>query len=71
MSRANISRKQRVCVLCRYWNGALGSLKIDVSYGGETFTYEREERHKCFKRGKGMETLATNTCPYFVPRYED
>ncbi|WP_303790734.1 hypothetical protein [Ruminococcus flavefaciens] len=71
MAKVIISRKSRMCVLCRYWNGALGSLKIEIENGGEHFSIDNSERHKCFKRGKGIETSTHFNCPSFVPRYED
>ena len=71
MSKAQIGRNERRCVLCRYWNGAIGSTTIQILMGGNVFTYENTERHFCFKKGKGIETIAIQECPYFRQRYED
>ena len=66
----NASRNQKFCVLCRYWNGTIGSLTIDVCVGAHSFQYDRNEIHSCFKQGRGMKTSAIQSCQYFLPRYE-
>ncbi len=71
MGKEQIIRNARRCVLCRYWNGALGSTTIQILMGGEAFTYDNSEKHFCFKKGRGIETIAKQECPYFRPRYED
>lgn len=70
MGTLTINRNQRYCVLCRYWNGAVGSNTIQILPGGNMFRFDNAERHSCFKKGRGMETNAIQTCPYFLPRYE-
>ena len=50
MGKAQIGRNERRCVLCRYWNGAIGSTTIQVLVGGNVFTYENTEKHFCFKK---------------------
>lgn len=70
MAKTNIIRDQRKCVLCRYWNGAIGSTTIQILPGGNMFTFESKEVHSCFKKGRGMQMTALQECPYFLPRYE-
>ncbi len=71
MSKAQIVRNEHRSVLCRYWNGAIGSTTIQVLVGGNVFTYDNTEKHLCFKIGIGIETVAIKECPYFRQRYED
>lgn len=71
MGILTIDRNLRRCVLCRYWNGAIGSTTIQVHIGGSTFSFESSEKHSCFKKGRGMVTTAIQECPYFLPRYYD
>lgn len=70
MGTLTINRNMRKCVLCRYWNGAIGSTTIQILIGGSTFSFESSEKHSCFKNGRGMVTMAIQECPYFLPRYE-
>jgi len=70
MGKMTITRDQRKCVLCRYWNGAIGSTTIQIVYGGKTFTFDPGERRFCFKTGRGMETNAVQECCHFMPRYD-
>ena len=71
MGKCQIERNGRRCVLCRYWNGAIGSTTIQILVGGNVFTFENTEKHFCFKKGKGIETTAMQICPCFRQRYDD
>lgn len=71
MSETTVNRSVKCCALCRYWNGTLGSLHIQVVPGAMQFRIDTQEKHGCFKKGRGMETSAQYTCPYFRPRYEN
>lgn len=70
MGKTTIIRNQKRCVLCRYWNGAIGSTTIQVLIGGNAFSFDNTEKHSCFKKGRGIQTTAIQECPYFIPRYE-
>lgn len=65
-----VNRNQRICVLCKYWNGAIGSTSIQMLPGGTVFKYDNSEKHSCFKYGRGMQMSASATCPCFVQRYD-
>lgn len=67
MAKTNINRDQRKCVLCRYWNGTIGSTTIQILPGGNMFTFDSKEVHSCFKKGRGMQMSALQECPYFYP----
>ncbi len=71
MGIMTFNRDMRRCVLCRYWNGAIGSTTIQILPGGIAFSFEGTEKHLCFKKGRGMVTSAIQECPYFLPRYSD
>lgn len=71
MSDMTVNRRQEICALCKYWNGAIGSVSIRILGGGMVFRLDSREEHSCFKSGRGMQTNAMNHCPYFKPRYED
>lgn len=71
MSEITANRSQKICALCRYWNGAIGSLSVRILPGGMMFQLDNREQKACFKPGKGIETNATFTCPNFKPRYEN
>ena len=71
MANMQFSRTQKCCLLCKHWNGAIGSTTIGIVRGGMLFTADNSEKHSCFKKGSGIETLATYTCQYFKQRYED
>lgn len=66
-----ISRKQKVCALCKYWNGSIGSETIKVQPGANTFMINNKEQHECFKINIGICKSAIQTCQYFKQRYED
>lgn len=66
-----VNRNQRICSLCKYWNGAIGSITIQIVPGGMTFKIDNNEKQSCFKPGRGMVMSALQTCPYFRPRYDD
>ena len=71
MSQITVSRNKKICALCRYWNGAIGSLSVRIVPGGMMFQLDTSEQKACFKPGKGIETNAMVTCPNFKPRYEN
>ena len=50
-------RTQKCCLLCKHWNGAIGSTTIGIVRGGMLFTADNSEKHSCFKKGSGIETL--------------
>ena len=67
MAKTNINRDQRKCVLCRYWNGAIGSNTIWWEY----VHFRQQKMHSCFKKGRGMQMTALQECSYCLPRYSD
>ena len=71
MGKTQISRNERRCVLCSYWNGAIGSTTIQILNGGNVFTFENTEKQYCFKKGRGFQTMAVQECPFFRRRYDD
>lgn len=71
MGTMTINRDMHRCALCRYWNGAIGSTTIQILPGGNAFRFESNEKHPCFKKGRGMVTYAIQECSYFLPRYYD
>ncbi len=66
-----INRDQRCCALCKYWNGSIGSVTIQIAQGGNFFKLDQNEKHTCFKRGIGIEKTPMLNCPHFRPRYDD
>ena len=66
MSRSIIRKSDRKCVLCKHWNGAVGSTTIQPKMGGQ-FSYEHDEKQSCFK--KSVVVPAWGTCQYFESRY--
>lgn len=71
MGTTTIGRNMRLCALCRYWNGAIGSTTIQITIGGNSFSVETNEKHSCFKKGRGMKMSAMQKFPYFMARYDD
>ena len=67
MSKAIIRKTDRKCVLCKHWNGSVGSTTISAKPGG-IFQYEHNEKQSCFK--KGFEMPSWSTCANFEPRYK-
>lgn len=49
MGKSAIRKTDRKCVLCKYWNGAIGSTTITPKMGGN-FEYEHNEKQQCFKK---------------------
>lgn len=49
MSMSVIRKTDRKCVLCKHWNGAVGSTTIQPKLGGQ-FIYEHDEKQSCFKK---------------------
>ncbi|MDD7185813.1 MAG: hypothetical protein SPE43_03980 [Ruminococcus sp.] len=71
MGKMTFNREQKCCAFCRYWNGAIGSTTIEILLGGNTFQFDSNEKHSCFKKGRGMQMTALQKCSYFMPRYEN
>lgn len=71
MGAISVNRNQRICALCKYWNGAIGSTTIQIIPGGTMFKLDNNEKQSCFKPGRGMVMSALQNCPYFRPRYDD
>lgn len=67
MGQSTIQKTRKLCALCKHWNGQRGSDYIQPVPGGASFRIELSERQTCF--AKGIPTVATQTCPKFVPRY--
>lgn len=70
MAMVTITRDQRRCVLCKYWNGSIGSTTIQIIPGGNAFIFDGNEKHFCFKIGRGMQMMPLQQCLYFKERYE-
>lgn len=66
MSKTLINKSVRKCVLCKHWNGSIGSTTIQPKMGGN-YTYEYDEKQSCFKKNVVMP--AWSTCPNFESRY--
>lgn len=71
MGVITLNRNQKICALCKYWNGVIGSTTIQIVPGGMMFRLDNNEKQSCFKPGRGMAMSALQTCPYFRPRYDD
>lgn len=67
MSKSIIRKTDRKCVLCKHWNGGVGSTTIQPKLGGQ-FSYEYSEKQSCFKKCVTMP--AWSTCSGFEPRYK-
>lgn len=67
MATTLISKTMKKCVLCKHFNGAVGSTTIQPKMGGN-FTYEYNEKQSCFKKNMIMNAWAT--CSGFEPRYK-
>lgn len=67
MSTSYIRKTDRKCVLCKHWNGAVGSTTIQPKMGGQ-FAYEHNEKQSCFKKCVPMP--AHGTCGNFELRYK-
>lgn len=67
MGKSAIRKTDRKCVLCKYWNGAIGSTTITPKMGGN-FEYEHNEKQQCFK--KCIQMPSWGTCGKFEARYK-
>lgn len=67
MSKSIVGKNDHKCVLCRYWNGAMGSTTIQPKMGG-IFQYEHDEKQQCFKKCVTMPSWST--CSKFESRYK-
>ena len=54
------------CVLCRHWNGAMGSTMIQMKTK-DYFQVEMTEKQTCYQTART--TQALNSCSKFEPRY--
>lgn len=63
-----VSKNCKKCVLCKYWNGAIGSTTIQPKNMGNSFAFEHNEKQTCFKRC--TVTFSWATCSYFESRYK-
>lgn len=66
MGKSIIRKGDRKCVLCKHWNGAVGSTTIK-SKPGLQYEYDHDEKQSCFQ--KRVVTPAWNGCPKFESRY--
>ena len=71
MANIIVTRTQRICALCKYWNGAIGCTTIKPQVGAHSFQLDAAELRMCFKPGVGIMKSAQQTCQYFRPRYDD
>jgi len=64
-----ISKKAgRQCVICKHWNGAVGSTTIQPKNMGNTFAFDHNEKQQCFKYCRLMPSYGT--CAGFESRYK-
>lgn len=66
MAKAMLRKTDKVCALCRYWNGTMGSTTIKPMLGGN-FQVEATEKQTCYQRTG--QTQANFKCAKFEPRY--
>ncbi len=66
MSKSIVRKTDKKCVLCKHWNGAVGSTTITAK-PGNIFQFEQTEKKSCFL--KGFEMPAWGYCTKFEPRY--
>lgn len=66
MGKMMLRKTDKVCALCRYWNGARGSDTIQPKLGG-FFQVESTEKQTCYQRTG--QTTAKFRCAKFEPRY--
>lgn len=66
MGKSIIRKTDRKCVLCKKWNGAIGSTTIKPKMG-QQFEYDHDEKQCCFQNN--AVTPAWHSCPKFEPRY--
>ncbi|MBQ3567019.1 MAG: hypothetical protein IJA12_07560 [Oscillospiraceae bacterium] len=67
MATTLILKTMKKCVLCKHFNGAVGSTTIQPKMGGQ-FAYEHNEKQSCFKKNMVMNAWAT--CTGFDLRYK-
>lgn len=65
MSKQTTNTRVKLCVLCKYWNGAIGSTTIRPLMG-QSYEYDRDEKQSCFQ--KRTTTAAWNYCAKFEKR---
>ena len=67
MSKSIVRKTYRKCVLCRHWNGSIGSTTIEAKMGNQ-LTFDTTEKQSCFK--KGVKVPSTSICGNFEARYK-
>ena len=66
MAKGRLRKTDRVCALCRNWNGTVGSTTIQPVLGGGV-QVEKKEKETCYQRTG--QTQAMFACSKFEPRY--
>lgn len=64
---AVIRKGTKKCVLCKHWNGAMGSTTLQAKPCNQ-FEYDNSEKQTCYK--KGIKMPAWSTCRDFEERYK-
>ena len=62
-----IRETEKKCVLCKHWNGTVGSTTIKPIMG-RSYEYDPKEKKSCYL--KRFETMAFSVCPKFENRYK-
>jgi hypothetical protein len=65
MGKTSMRKTNRMCAMCKHWNGTIGSTTIKPVLGG-TFQVEMTEKQTCYQRA--LPTTACFTCNKFEPR---
>lgn len=66
MAKYTLLKTAKKCVLCRHWNGAMGSTMIQMKTK-DYFQVEMTEKQTCYQTARM--TQALNSCSKFEPRY--
>ena len=66
MAKYTLLKTAKKCVLCRHWNGAMGSTMIQMKTK-DYFQVEMTEKQTCYQTART--TQALNSCSKFEPRY--
>jgi len=66
MGKKTTNTNCKVCVLCKHWNGAVGSTTIQPKMGN-VYEYDADEKKSCFK--KRVPTPSFSSCSMFESRY--
>ena len=68
MAKYTLLKTAKKCVLCRHWNGAMGSTMIQMKTK-DYFQVEMTEKQTCYRTART--TQALNSCSKFEPRYKE